>query len=618
MSIQVIQQPLALTPSNAQHVYNVVSTLSGSTDFRYVFDIYINPYQTTSQRIARVRIAPNTSGRGIVDVGDIIKNYTKGNVRTDKPISTNGVGGTSTTPNGILSAAGEFNYLPSNAFNTNTSYETLQHVLEYRVIIGEQYTNASGTTTLNICSDASQPPSTFSAGTTSVAAAYTGTPNTIVVTNAGVNIPPYSTELRGWNYQHYTSGGTLITSGTTTASSGSYTPSGAPSTYDIVYVTENYSGVRYTYQWQVESLGFDFVSEYTGGICFSNPGAKTIWPGTQENKTNFNYNNVYWSGNTNGSNNGLYYEAYKYRFTGSTSQNDNNPAQFLTAFGDELFTSTFINYGTGFTSNRVRRRNHHYQCPVLISHFWTDNGLFDNASTSVVPYNYSSSQNTPYTNLGSVTGITYTGGTVLPDFRIVYSVPNYQMIQSGGKLATWRSNGTGEGVFLNNFRISEVVEYYFYGEDCMSDPQHFLFLNRRGVWDTWTFDRKNIKRYNKETSTYAQGTIRDNSTYNPFFYDKRAVIYDQYTTEVVEAQSDFMTENDRVIVEELFLSTDVYLISNHYYPMDTASTYSKTPYLIPIVITSNSLEEYKQRYNKLFQYTLTYEYNPNQLYRTTL
>jgi hypothetical protein len=79
-----------------------------------------------------------------------------------------------------------------------------------------------------------------------------------------------------------------------------------------------------------------------------------------------------------------------------------------------------------------------------------------------------------------------------------------------------------------------------------------------------------------------------------------------------------MDENERKIVEQLFLSTSVYLIKDINYFDDGAPLYEKTPYLIPIVIVSNSLQEYKQRYNKLFQYTLTYRYNPNQLFRSNL
>jgi hypothetical protein len=200
-----------------------------------------------------------------------------------------------------------------------------------------------------------------------------------------------------------------------------------------------------------------------------------------------------------------------------------------------------------------------------------------------------------------------------PSNRIMYSTMRGGIVQPDRKVLTW----IGDGTTLND-RVSEMTEWYIYGDDCMSDPQHFLFLNSQGVWDTYTFDRKNIKTYEKENSFYGQGVIRNSPVYNPFFYSQRDTIYDQTVVEVVEAQSNFMDENERKIVEQLFLSTSVYLIKDINYFDDGAPLYEKTPYLIPLVIVSNSLQEYKQRYNKLFQYTLTYRYNPNQLFRSNL
>lgn len=624
MSITIIQQPLDLTPSNAQHIYNVSSTLSGQTDFRYVFDVWINPYTTNKQRVARLKVAPNTAGNGIVDVGDIIRNYTKGNPRSSNKQNVNGTNtNTITTPNGIITNTEPTAYILSNAFNSNSAYETLEHITEYRVLVGEQYTSG-GTTTLNICTNPSLPPSIMLVYTFTDGVAYSGTPNTIEVEEAGGSIPTYNNTglVAGSTILHTTSAGTFVYSAYTTNTSTTYTPASSPSNGDIVVITENYSGINYVYRWNCsvcELSGWNFFTSYSGGNCMTNPNPKTIWVGTQENKTNFNYNNTYWSGNTNGQNNQLYYEGFKFAFTGSTNISASLPAQFLSTFGDDLFTSTFLGTGsTTFTNTRVRRRQHHYECPLLVSHFWTNNGLFNNYSTAQVPYEYSVDKNTAYTNKITLSGITYSANTLAPNYRIVYSTPPFSAITSGGKLATWRSSGTGTQIFDNQYRISEIVEYYFYGADCMSDPQHYLFLNRQGVWDTYTFDRKNIKTYNKDTSTYAQGNMRDNAVFNPFFYDKRAVIYDQYTTESVEAQSNYIDENERKIVEEMFLSTDVYLIQQQYYNGDGSTNYSKTPYLIPIVITSKSMDEYKQRYNKLFQYTISYEYNPNQLFRTTL
>ena len=134
------------------------------------------------------------------------------------------------------------------------------------------------------------------------------------------------------------------------------------------------------------------------------------------------------------------------------------------------------------------------------------------------------------------------------------------------------------------------------------------------LWDTFTFDKRNIKSYNRQVSQYATGGIKNKSWYNRLGNEQRNVIYDYDVTEVVTAQSWLMDENDKGIVEELFLSDYVYLIENAYSELDQ----TRTPYLIPITITSTSLESFKQRYNKLFQYTLNFEYNPIKTYRTSL
>lgn len=624
MSISIIQEPLSLTPTNAQHAYNFYSTNYNLTDFRYVIDIWINPYQANAERVARLKIAPNSSGRGIVEISDIIRNYIKGNPRSSY-LQYNSYNTGASTPNGLLTNTISDEVIPSNEYNINSAYEYLPHVSEYRVLIGEQY--LSGNTTItNVCNTPNTAPSTFEVTLSTGPASYGGEPNTINVSNAGINIPSYGDGgLTGWSYIHYTLTPSFtysaLTSGTTTAYTGSYTAVLQPSDNDILEVTETYSGIKYTYYWNCsfcETNGWNLISVTgTNALCLTQPGVITIWPGVQDNKTNFNYNNYYWSGTTDGTNNFKYYQGKKYLFVNNGDTIDNNtPAQFLSTFGDTLYTST-LSGDTTFVNNRVRRRNHHYQCPILVPYFWGMYPSFTSGSTGGV-YCWGDDKNQPYQYVSGWTN-NFDVTNVEPSERIVYFRPKIETIEPQGKLALWAYNHIGEDPYNYLYNgVSEVIEYYFYGDECLSDPIHFLFLNQQGVWDTWTFDKKNIKTYNKNTKTYAQGTIRDNSVYNPFFYDKRAVIYDSYQTESVEAQSMFMDENDRKIVEEIFLSTDVYLIKEHYYNDSTTTPYSLTPYLIPIVITSKSLQEYKRRYNKVYQYTLSFEYNPNQLLRTTL
>lgn len=628
MSIIFNQQPLYYTPSNAQHAYNVVSTLSGNTDFRYVVDIWMNPRETNAEKIGRVKIAPNTYGLGIFDIGDIVKNYIKPNPRSEAPQMTvgtyppqalSGVPGAIIT-NSSKTSGNPVSYVPSNALNTNGSYEYLPHIAEYRIIVGEEWTTYSGTVT-NICTDPSVPVSTIEFVTTTEPTDYPGEPNTVEWTNLAENPAWAVTVNPGWSYVHQSYGGVVISSGSGTTSAGSYyTSSESPLVGDYLYITELATGCITTYVWncdECELSGWNFVDTVCPECYTSLGDFITIWPGVQENKTNFNYNNLYWSGNTNGVENFKYLELYKYKFYPLTAITESTPAQFLTTFGDELYTTTIRGFSTSQTTDRARRRWHHPQCPIVLSNFLKDfNDQYVTGNVNSLGFNYSTTQQGNYILASLDTLTPYSSYDTSPKNRIVYTVP-FRYIYPGGKAAFWNITQGNIGSNLDN-RISEVVEYYFWDDDCLSDPQHFLFLNRRGTWDTYSFDRKNIKTYGKEISTYGQGMIRNSPSYNPFFYEKRDIIFDQQVIEEVEAQSNFMEENDRVIVEELFLSTAVYLIKDNYYFEDTAPQYSKTPYLIPVVITSNSLQEYKQRYNKLFQYTLTYRYNPNQLFRSNL
>jgi len=89
MAISVIQRPLTLTPVNVEHVYTFSSANSGNTDFRYVVDLYVDTTTSNPEKISRLLISPNTSGRGTIKVEEIVKNYVKGNIRSENPQYTN-------------------------------------------------------------------------------------------------------------------------------------------------------------------------------------------------------------------------------------------------------------------------------------------------------------------------------------------------------------------------------------------------------------------------------------------------------------------------------------------------------------------------------------------------
>jgi len=59
----------------------------------------------------------------------------------------------------------------------------------------------------------------------------------------------------------------------------------------------------------------------------------------------------------------------------------------------------------------------------------------------------------------------------------------------------------------------------------------------------------------------------------------------------------------------------IYLMEQH--DEDGVEYEQNTPYLIPIILTSNSVEQYKNKYNKLYQYTINFNYNAIKPYRTS-
>lgn len=630
MSITINQQPLGLTPSNAYHIYNASSTLTGQTDFRYVFDVWVNPFQSTAQKIARLKVQPNTSGRGIVNIETILQSYIVGNVRSEYPqVISGSTYSTQTIPTGFIANNYAFSF--SNAFNTNPTYEVQPHIVDYRVLVGEQY-SVSGVTTLSIPTDPSLPTSTFSNSLTNGIAAYSGSPNTINWSNAGSNARNYSSGVtQGVTYTHTQSGGTLIQSGSTTGTSGSYLASVSPSVGDYFVVTENYSGVYFVFQWGVDATGWTLLNTVypNNAASIYQPTDITIWPGVQDVNKNWNYYQYLstTTQNPNGIDNHQYWEAYQFKMTPYTGLTTSIPGRFLQPFGPEQQQTVLPDLISQepYSAN-TRYRWYHPDCPLLISAIIGQNQLYNNPISGITIAFASPEEPSGFFGqyLPTSSGVTPLNTSIYqdPKTRIGYwnIHPLYKdqqalYTQPFTDLYVW-GYGAGDQFSYTGGGVSEIVRYKIYPDNCLSDPIHFLFLTRSGSWDTYTFDRKNVRKLNQKKDTYAQGGIRNNSIFNPFDNTQRKVIYDNDLTEVVSAQSNWVDPNDTPIIEEVFSSTRVYLIKDYVFDFDVTIPYQ--PYLIPINILDTNFEEYTGRYGKVFQYTFNFEYNPFQMYRTNL
>jgi len=598
--ITVNQRPLTLTPSNTEHIYNVISTNIGETDYRYVFDIWVDTNTANPQKITRLITAPNSYGKGIINVDEIISNYVEGNARSESPQYTSQTT-TGNTPYSIITNTKGFS--TSNAYNGNDDYNTQVHVRDYRVMVGEQWT--SGTTTVTFISTEVDIP-----GSTMTGAVVSGRPSWY---GAGANIPEGSALQTGveWYYQG--------TSGTSSNLDGNILPvSPTPVAGYTVEIIEKYSGIQmdfeYTgFEWLLLGYTWPAGTDYE---AFYSPPAVTIWPGTslkQGTYTPYLSNNDYWTA-TSPDTQHEWWEAKTYLMSGTTV-NESQPSRFLTTAGDELFT---INSASaGINTSRVRRRRHHPSCPILISWFngfLSENANFEfnndlqllgyaSASTQSGDYLISWEEEYPY---HSYTGITP------QNERILY----WNQIQpdlAGGKIAFWLANSVGNYQY-DGYGYSEILEYYLEQDDCLSDPVHVLFLNRQGVWDTYTLDRKALESNTITRDIYSQTSSLNNDVYSLLSTNRRKTIFYQELTQEMTVNTWYLTDNDKQIVEDLFLSPEVYIIEDHDWTGKTEKSYN--PYLLPVVLKTNSIQEYKNRYNKLVQYTFTLEYTPINKYYT--
>ena len=173
-----------------------------------------------------------------------------------------------------------------------------------------------------------------------------------------------------------------------------------------------------------------------------------------------------------------------------------------------------------------------------------------------------------------------------------------------------------------NFSSSttELLEFYIQPTDCINNPTHFLFLNGRGMWDTYTFGKKSSKTYGVDRKKYRQESSLNKQYYARGSNLRGTTIYETDAGYEIECQSWYMTETDTCIVQELFESPEVYIITGTTIEdlqcptcLDEIKLYQ---HLIPVVIKDTTFEVYQQQYQKLYQYTFKAEYGSVKRYRT--
>jgi hypothetical protein len=547
--LEVIQQPLSVTESHSDHTWNIkMNDYSAYTDIRLVVDIYKNPYGN--------EIGPNNTTGTIQD--------TKRAARLLIPVNEYGhcIFNVETVIRNFVKA----NPRNSTMIDAITSAQTNP----YNVYITQD----------NLFS-------------------ITGNTSQATINNARLSTISFSNGFNGG----YTGFENLFMINEYRCIFGVQYTSGATSTLVIDTINYNvYTGATGT--------------AMNPASAITQPYGVMIYPGVQDNKeygvSNLSAFTYYYSAtNLTGQYNYLNTKVFDFAMNTNTSPY-NQDGLFMATFGPKTIPMTAF----GGAVQQTRWRTHYYNCPIVLPFMYGENPLYDNSSVvNTITYlqktqgngqmNYDTAQSLP---------ISFTTGATYNSFlgqRIAYGIfKKNPLYLEQSDVAIFVSSGSCDP--SGEDRVSEIVQYKMVGEECFNDPYNFLFMNRQGVWDTYTFTKKNQKTFAPKTKTYQSTKTLNTTLWNRQSYDSIESVYYGVADELFTFDSGFVYENDRDIIEQMLMSPYLYMIMDNYTPEENETQIF--PYLIPCIIMNKEVEVFQQKYQRIYQYTLDVKQTPYRKY----
>tara|TARA_R110000851_G_scaffold277393_2_gene430520 strand:- start:3353 stop:4750 length:1398 start_codon:yes stop_codon:yes gene_type:complete len=132
------------------------------------------------------------------------------------------------------------------------------------------------------------------------------------------------------------------------------------------------------------------------------------------------------------------------------------------------------------------------------------------------------------------------------------------------------------------------------------------WLNQWGAWDYYTFTQKSTRNISTKGSTYEQlaGTWND-SSYRANGFKGGKKTFRVNATEKIKMNTDFVSENENVMFEELTNSPEVYILAKYSNVFDVTTVLNQ--YVTPVRITSTNFTKKTVANDKLIQYTFEVE-----------
>lgn len=360
---------------------------------------------------------------------------------------------------------------------------------------------------------------------------------------------------------------------------------------------------------------------FLSGATINNPAFGPNW---------FQYNNF----------NHLYYDLFRHIYISGETNSDFScdydvdscgPKEFLNAAGREYK----IISQPDVVDARVRTRMHHPDCPIVISFLNGKNDYFTNDIYSLAirsslshtgDYTYSAETSNRTTTTLPITNEPIDSKFKMGVFYLPYNLTSgntLNAIPTNSKKVcfygtTYNSNKDTRLSFSS--RTTEILEFMIQDKSCINTPIHVLFLNARGMWDTYTFGGKTVKKMDIKRPSYRQEPSLNKQFYNIGSSQRGTTIIEQEVEVMWDCETWYLDQNDDMIVQEIFMSPEVYIIDGTVIKdlsctscLEEVRLYQN---LIPVVIKDTSFTKFNKKYQKLYQYKLTLEYAGQKRVRT--
>ena len=157
--------------------------------------------------------------------------------------------------------------------------------------------------------------------------------------------------------------------------------------------------------------------------------------------------------------------------------------------------------------------------------------------------------------------------------------------------------------------ITEKYTYYKQEESCKGyETVRLTWLNKWGTWDYYNFTQKNIRNIKTTRKAYKQLS----GTWNKPYFQLSGHVggmknYNSTIKESITLNTDYITEEEALWLEQLFISNDVYMLTDS--PLSDVQTGTIRRYVQPVRITSEDMTRKTKANDKLIQYTFELETN---------